>query len=525
MPVNGISVNTLKKDKSLSGKERIPVYTTTKSIPTKFTTVDEIVAQANPQVIVDGTTITGDGTTGNPLTVPYQTPLVDNVTITGSGTMGDPLVAVSSGGTVTYANVFFVDPTNGSDSTGLINRFDKPYLTYSAASTAALALSPTVSTPALVVLRKGTYTDNMLLRPYVYISCDKGVTFTVNGFYDDINTVYCRIYGEACFYNNAQPLQQNFGSDVYMEFDEAIQEATMFRGLIVNYSTLYTPKTVVVCNRLESNCKNGYLITMRYGADATIYVRQWIKGPGKLINTVFLSGLVKIYCPRTISDNRTSTVATTNKSCVVQQGATTGVLEIYGDLINISNNFSYSPGSAAQQSCLSSLQCSGGITRVFGNIYAGDTFGIYTIVASGSEYMNYDIKGNISSKSIPVCGLGTANKFKVEGEIIKTAEPTIANPCIYLTNNCEFYGKNLLLKNQNTAVVTDIVTLATVNNKAYFYNTEATSNSAGLFVNSTVGATLGCVATTSDKAIGSTIVSAFTPQGFQQVAGLTLPNF
>ena len=41
---------------------------------------------------------------------------------------------------IPYSNVVFVDLTNGNDGTGLINRFDMPFLTISAALTAASAL-------------------------------------------------------------------------------------------------------------------------------------------------------------------------------------------------------------------------------------------------------------------------------------------------------------------------------------------------------------------------------------------------
>jgi hypothetical protein len=514
MPINGILVNTLKKAKSLSGSERIPVYTTTKSKPSNFTTVDDILAKAPAQP------------TGGVTSINTQTGDLELATVNGASLLQN--IDIPAGASLTYANVFFVDPVNGNNATGEVNRFDKPYLTYASASTAALALAPTQTAPALVVLRKGTYVENMLLKPYVYVKCDKGVVFTINGFYDDVNTVYSKVYGEACFYVNAQPLTQLWGSDIYFEFDECIQEATIFRGVMNCNANGYVQKTLVVCNRLESNCKNGFLITVRNGADAVIHVKQWIKGPGKLVNALYLTNVVKIFCPKLINDNRSSPVAVTSKTCINAQSLySTGVLEIYGDLYNTSNNFTYSPGSGAQQACLYSLQCAvGSLIRVFGNIYAGETFGIYTVYSGGTDNVSYDIKGNISSKSIPVCFLGTTNKLKIEGEITKLLNDAIAAPCIYAINSCEVYAKNTHLKNYNT-VNSNIVALDAATAKGYFYNCTAyTLGTGDVFLKDASTGVLGCVNTKGNVAIGATgATAAFSPQGYTQVTGAIVPNF
>ena len=427
-----------------------------------------------------------------------------------------------------YSNVYFVDPINGNDSTGLINRFDKPFQTYNAASSEALLLSPTQTEPALIVLRKGVYTDNMLLKPYVYIHCDEGVVFTINGFYDNVDTVYCRVYGKACFYANAQPLTQAWGSDIYFEFDECIQEATLFRGVISINANGYVQKSLVVCNRVESNCKNGFLITVRNGSEATIHVKQWIKGAGKMINVLYLTNVVKIICPRIICDNRVTPAAITSKSCVFAQlNNSTGVLEIYGDLYNTSDNFTYAPGSPNQQACICALQnVAGSLISVYGNLYANETFGIYTVNASGNDALTVNIKGNISSKSIPVCFLGQTNKLKVEGEITKTLNDTIAAPCIYAINSAEIYAKNVLFKNYNT-VNSNIIALDSATSKGYFYNCVGYSLGLGdVFLKDASTGTFGCVNVKSNLPMGADAATqAFTPQDFTQVTGLVLPNF
>ena len=478
------------------------------------------------QISVNGTTVTGTGRPDSPLAAPYQAPSVDGITITGTGAPGNPLIA--AGGAVTYSNVFFVDPVNGNDATGAVNRFDKPYLTYNAASTAALALAPTISTPALVVLRKGTYTDNMLLRPYVYVNCDEGVVFTFGGFYDDTNTVFCRVYGKACFYVNGRPLNQTFGSNIYLEFDRADMEMTTPLSTIFSSSATATATLTVVCNSIDTNGANALVVSLRYGVNAIIYIREYIQGPRRPINTVFMSGTIKVFCPKIISTNRTpfNPANPQNKVCIYQQGATaTGLLEVYGDLYNLSDNFTYLPGTAGQ-ACLFSIQCATGArTRVYGNIYGNETYGIYTVFASGTDGMFYDVKGNISSKSVPVFLFGNTNKVKVEGEVNKLLNDAIAMPCIYATNSCEVYVKNTALTNYNT-VASSILALDSTA-KAYLYNCTAFNTAAGdVFLNNTSVGSLGCVNVKSNVAIGAALATGvFTPQDYTQVTGLVLPNF
>jgi len=517
MPINGILVNTLKKAKSLSGSERIPVYTTTKSKPSKFTTVDDILAKVSSPTtgaIVDS--------------LDNQTNSLQLATVNGTSLLQNIDIPVSSA--LNYANTFFVDPVNGNDSTGEVNRFDKPYFSYYAAGLAAIALAPTQTSPALIVLRKGTYIDYMLLRPYVYIKCEEGVVFTFGGFFDDASTGVCKIYGNACFYTNSRPLTQNYGSDIYFEFDKVDMQSTLIGWAILSSYVSGTCKLHVVCNSIDTNGSNNTIVTLRYGVEATLNVRNYIQGPRKTFSTIGMSNTIKIYCPKIVATNRTPYNAGNiqNKSCVTQQASTsTAVLEIYGDLYNLSDNFSYAPGSTGQQACLHSIQSAlGAVTRVYGNLYAGDTFGIYTVYASGNDYTKYDIKGNISSKSIPICLLGAGNVVKLEGEVTKVLNDSIAGSCIYAVNSCEVYAKNTHLKNYNT-VNSGIVALDNVAAKAYFYNCTAYSTGSGdKFLRDTSVGSFGCVNTKGNIPLGAAVATpVFSPQGYTQVTGVTVPNF
>jgi hypothetical protein len=185
------------------------------------------------QIAVDGTTVTGDGTNGNPLVATFQSPSVDGVTITGDGTPGNPLVAASGGGAVNYANVFFVDAINGDNGTALRNDFTKPYLTINQAIDNAgqgvLYPLPTNTDRALVYVRRGTYTNNIArLLNYVDIYCEPGVVFINAVVHDNSASVICNFYGKAKFTGNVQSFSNDLfrltgtASKVYFEFDDLI---------------------------------------------------------------------------------------------------------------------------------------------------------------------------------------------------------------------------------------------------------------------------------------------------------------
>ncbi len=67
--------------------------------------------------------------------------------------------------TTVYNTVFVSD--NGSDTTGLVQRPDKPFLTLAAARTAAITLSPTSTKRILIAVLSGRYTEQLVLYNYI----------------------------------------------------------------------------------------------------------------------------------------------------------------------------------------------------------------------------------------------------------------------------------------------------------------------------------------------------------------------
>ena len=87
----------------------------------------------------------------------------------------------------------YVDPANGSDTTGIINRIDKPYQTVAKATAGITAsISPSSADPALIHLKKGIYSESVSMRNYFNYYCEPDVTFTNNGL-NDLSEVVKRI--------------------------------------------------------------------------------------------------------------------------------------------------------------------------------------------------------------------------------------------------------------------------------------------------------------------------------------------
>ena len=177
-------------------------------------------------VQVDGTTITGTGVFTQPLSAAYQSPAVDGVTITGDGTPGNPLVAAGGGGAVNYANVFFVDSTNGNNGTAAQNDFTKPYSDTNPAMNAAALLTPTATNRTLIYVRRGNYGSFINLQDNTDWYCEPGVVFTNVAVLDNAISLNAKFMGKAVFtgygFQTSGLIFRANGatSKVYFEFDE-----------------------------------------------------------------------------------------------------------------------------------------------------------------------------------------------------------------------------------------------------------------------------------------------------------------
>lgn len=142
---------------------------------------------------------------------------VDGSTITGDGSIGNPLVAASTGGAVLHTHYAFVDLVNGDDSTATLGNEGLSFLTIPAAQAALIAFGVSESQPGCLYLRSGIYTVSVTLKTNIITYCEPGVVFTLGGFIDDVNTVKAVVLGYATFKEDALLYNGLFASDIHIE--------------------------------------------------------------------------------------------------------------------------------------------------------------------------------------------------------------------------------------------------------------------------------------------------------------------
>lgn len=263
-----------------------------------------------------------------------QSVAVDGVTITGDGTLGNPLVASIPSSSVNYANVVFVDLTNGNNSTAVINDFTKPYLTVSAAMAAAAAL-PIISSinRALVYIRRGTYVNiSIVLRDNVDIYCEPGVTFIGSStIRDSLGAVTSNIYGHMrANVSGGAFFELNNDTGCTFEFDEIVSNAAAVYVRI----TTHTKRVILKGNYITSNTiGQGWGVGFRYGVNVSVDIKHSINAIHRVIWLRNISGSVTINCPN-INLIEGNVYGGTWKQIIFSDGAETGKAVINGNLVN-----------------------------------------------------------------------------------------------------------------------------------------------------------------------------------------------
>jgi hypothetical protein len=133
----------------------------------------------------------------------------------------------SGGGNVDYSNVAWVDAINGSDLTGAIGDFTKPFATAAQAVNTANSFGFTANNRGLVYVRRGQYSDQIGLLPNIDFYCEPGTVWIAGGFVDTATTGSVGIYGSAKFVTDARALLASYSSTIYMEFDEINQNTNL----------------------------------------------------------------------------------------------------------------------------------------------------------------------------------------------------------------------------------------------------------------------------------------------------------
>lgn len=221
---------------------------------------------------------------------------VDGSTIDGDGTAGDPLKFIGAISLeVKYANVLFVDGTNPS-AMPAPNRFDQPYGNPVSAMVDALTLTPTATNRTLIYVRRGQYSSNIVLQNYTDWYCEPGVVFNNSVVYDNVQTVDSRFLGKASFtgtgFNSWILRLQGPATKAVFEFDEINCTRGAFEtgngaSAVISGRKVYSESTIV-----------GAGSTFRGSGNVTLNISEEFKAVHQTILFKSLSGKVVVNCPK-----------------------------------------------------------------------------------------------------------------------------------------------------------------------------------------------------------------------------------
>ena len=351
------------------------------------------------------------------------------------------------GGSVTYANVLFVDGTN-PNYPGQQNKFTVPFATVNDALSVASGLTPNQYTRTLIYVRRGFYSEYAIqLQNYTDIYCEPGVVFNDTGISDSGITMDTRFMGKACFYGYGNWLGGSFykvigaGTNALFEFDEAYVETAFIEvggsaNLVVNGRKIRT-----------GTLYKGFGNTIRTSGTVVFNISEKIESVHNPFNFRYYTGTTTINCPK-ISLTTGNIYGANYKSVLnlIEGSGGSGTITINGNLVN-EDTAGYWGG------------ISGVITRwvdsqmeltVNGNLICGDLFGIYGLASStGSKTV---INGNIISNHL--VGYVSSNSTVVikNGVIINKNSYSSAStyPTMSVAGNASLWIENCHVYSEGT---------------------------------------------------------------------------
>ena len=433
---------------------------------------------------------------------------VDGTTITGLGTPASPLVAtVSGGGTSTYSNVIFVDPINGNNSTGVYNRFDKPFLTIAAAISAAAALVPTQSTRALIYIRRGEYASvNLVLTNYVDFYCEPGVIFTgASQIIDNGVAVVSNVYGSLKMITTSTSVRAmtiSGASYCTIEFDSIVSVASAIQLLCTDANN----RIIIKGNYIFSQAYGGALcVTVRYATNATINITDTIESMHNVVIFRFFTGTATVTCPN-INLLPGNVQGGAYKNIIGTYDAVgTGKITINGNLVSKDPVNYGSTGSAIL--CYASAN-----TKLTIN---GDVYGNVIKAIDGNTYTSgkIEINGNMSSSNLyTVWAYGDGQLVFKNSIIINTGSVTgafavaINGTAKVFFKNCYFYNA---LTDSSLLVINGVATNLVVDN-CQGYSPGTSGNS----IATTAGAVTARIHSSRfNKALNGSVTDLYSPTG------------
>ena len=464
-------------------------------------------------------------------TASYVQVISDGITITGDGTPDNPLIA-AGGGAVNYANVIFVDSTNGNDGTGAVNDFAKPMLTINGALSLASTLSPSFTSRALIYLRKGYYVVNTQFSPTTFID--------YADFYSEPGVIIAGGYGRISDQFSPAPVNVNFmGYADMFNCDFYIVKASTI-NIQVNSITNDTPAFLVIpgsgtanvtieANKIYSQgLGTAYGSTIRNSSNVTVNIKEKYSCPYSLFDIRNHSGRIVVNAPNlTLTDGNINGYGGNYKQVVIIRANLGGEMIINGDLVN-EEILSYVGSNAG---IISRVQDSWGTLRINGSIYSGNMFGVN---AQGSSAASRTIiNGNVRTNNL-VCYVASNSSLVFRNGTLmnwNTTTGSASYPVMSVGGNGNIWVENCHIHSLGSASSTvSAFWKDTTTSNINVYNTVySAADTSGSFIRNSAGGQpvnnvriLNCRST---KPLDTNITDLLTPTGFIQDANIQSINF
>lgn len=415
----------------------------------------------------------------------------------------------------TTYKIAYVDPANGSNVTGLVNRVDKPYQTIAAATTALVgAYAFTTSDRGLIHLKKGVYSESVNMANFVNYYCEPGVLFTGNGFTDLSAVVDSSIMGYADFIStsstNLVPLDITRESNIRFEFGNIDNLMSAFK--ITN--SLGTSNIKIKGNSIKTQSRlgRGMLIgnqagTSKVSSNLSVDIRESILGAYDVIDVrPGFEGSVDIKCP-SISCDADINVLTGPQSDaqhVVAVRSASASVSIKGDLYEKTSVFSGGNNAAVYVS-----DCD---LKISGNIDGGKCVGIYVEGSIGT----FSVYGDIKSERESLVNSSNGISMRISDSLLRT-EGTGNVPYAINVNSGTMSSMHIHnARIYNSVQDSGIIIMSTTHSAFRIYNSLAYSpgTASGNFIYCAATVSVGIHNTRCNKDNSDLVEDLFAPSGF-----------
>jgi hypothetical protein len=415
---------------------------------------------------------------------------------------------------LTY-KIAYVDSFNGDDTTGIVNRVDKPYLTVEKA-TAGLTNSYvfTSTDKGLIHIKKGTYTESVMMFDNINYYCEPGVVFTGNGFTDLNAAVNCSIMGHADFISNAStnlvPLDITRASNVNFEFRNIDNLSVAFK--VTNTTGTSNIKIKGDYVKTQSRLGRGILIGNQAGSSVvssniSMQIRESILGAYDVIDVrPLFAGSLDIKCPSIYCDADINTLTGAQidaQHALVVRSASASV-NLEGDIYETTSNF-----SGGNNAAVYATSCN---VMIKGNIDAGNCPGV---VLEGT-YGTFSVSGSIKSKRESLINSTNGVSLRISDSLIRTdgagAVPYALNINSGTMSSTYIHNSRIYNSVQNSG----IIIMSKTHSVFGIYNSIAYSpgTASGNFIYSAGTVSVGIHNTRCNKDNSELVEDIFAPSGF-----------